>query len=138
MGGNRWTAYNWVNNASNAGSDYIFQNDNYLGGGSTPGGALIPAINNAKANAAALLVTVPINGYVAADKKADGDVRNSGPNYLQTRFRQERAVKGTPFTLTPSPATKIVYQDEFVNWVKVKYPYSQQPNGASPDLVLAR
>ncbi len=132
MGGNRWTAYNWVNNASNAGSDYQFQNDNYLGGGSTPGGALIPAIDNAKANGAALLVTVPIQGYVAADKKADGDVRNSGPNYLQTRFRQEQAVKGKPFTLTPSPSTKIVYQDEFVNWVKRKYPYSQQANAKMP------
>src|SRR6185312_10884833 len=25
VGGNRWTAYNWANNASNAGSDFIFQ-----------------------------------------------------------------------------------------------------------------
>ena len=30
-GGNRWTAYNYTNNASNAGSDYLFENDNYLG-----------------------------------------------------------------------------------------------------------
>src|SRR4051812_48741799 len=29
-GGNRFTAYNWENNASNAGNDYMFQNDNYL------------------------------------------------------------------------------------------------------------
>jgi len=29
-GGNRWTAYNWETNASNAGSDYFYQNDNYL------------------------------------------------------------------------------------------------------------
>ena len=27
VGGNRWTAYNWENNASNAGSDWFFQND---------------------------------------------------------------------------------------------------------------
>src|SRR4051794_15362226 len=47
VGGNRWTAYNWVNNASNAGSDFIFQNDDYLGGGNTPGGAVIPAVQNA-------------------------------------------------------------------------------------------
>src|SRR5688500_10004393 len=26
-GGNRYTAYNWENNASNAGNDYMFQND---------------------------------------------------------------------------------------------------------------
>ncbi|HXN94962.1 MAG TPA: hypothetical protein VN879_10675, partial [Candidatus Acidoferrales bacterium] len=29
-GGNRWTAYNWETNASNAGSDYFYQNDSYL------------------------------------------------------------------------------------------------------------
>ncbi|HBC62471.1 MAG TPA: hypothetical protein DC058_14815, partial [Planctomycetaceae bacterium] len=33
LGGNRWTAWNWENNASNAGSDWYFQNDAYLGGG---------------------------------------------------------------------------------------------------------
>jgi hypothetical protein len=126
MGGNRWTAYNWVNNASNAGSDFEYQNDDFLGGGNAPGGALISAINNAKANSAGLLVTVPINGYVAADKNGGGDVRNSGPNYLKTRFHQERAVKGSAFTLNPDPATKFVYQDEFVNWLKTRYPYSQQ------------
>lgn len=132
MGGNRWTAYNWVNNASNAGSDFHYQNDDYLGGGDTPGGALIGAINNANANTAALLVTVPINGYVAADKNGGGDVRNSGKDYLKTRFHQERAVKGSPFTLHPNPATTLVYQDEFVNWVKVKYPYSQTAGSARP------
>ncbi len=122
VGGNRWTAYNWVNNASNAGSDYIFQNDDYLGGGNTPGGAVIPAIKNASKANAGLLLTIPIQGYVAADKKGDGDVRNSGPNYLKTRFRVEKPKKGAPFTLTPSNTR--IYQDEFVNWVKTKYPYS--------------
>lgn len=29
LGGNRWTAYNWDNNASNAGSDRCYQNDSY-------------------------------------------------------------------------------------------------------------
>jgi hypothetical protein len=130
-GGNRWTAYNWVNNASNAGSDYIFQNDNYLGGGDTPGGAVIPAIDNARQANAALLLTIPIQGYVAADKKPPGDVHNSD-DYLNTRFHQERAVKGKRFTLTPSSNTKLVYQDEFVNWVKKNYPYSQKAGAARP------
>jgi hypothetical protein len=125
IGGNRWTAYNWENNASNAGSDYIFQNDSYLGGGNTPGGAVIPAINNASAHNAGLLLTIPIQGYVAADKRGDGDVRNSGPNYLKTRFHKERAAKGSAFTLTPDRNDKFVYQDEFVNWVKTQYPYGQ-------------
>ena len=124
LGGNRWSTYNWENNASNAGSDWYFENDNYLGGGSTPGGAVIPTLENASAQDAAALLTIPINGYVAADEDGGGDVRNSGPNYLQTRFKQEVASKGVPFTLTPDPNGPYVYEDEFVNWVKTEFPYS--------------
>jgi len=131
LGGNRWTAYNWVNNASNAGSDYIFQNDDFLGGGDTPGGAVIPGIGNARNRGAGLLLTIPINGYVAADKNGDGDVRDT-PDYLKTRFRKGRAVKGPPFTLNPDPADKFVYQDEFVNWVKTNYPNSQTAGTDKP------
>jgi fibronectin type 3 domain-containing protein len=40
-GGNRWTAYNWINNGSNAGSDYFYENDNYLCNGGC--NASIPA-----------------------------------------------------------------------------------------------
>jgi hypothetical protein len=82
LGGNRFTAYNWTNNASQAGNDYQFHNDDYLvtgdaykGIADSPGGALIPVIELAKTRNAACLLTVPINGYVAADKNADsGDV----------------------------------------------------------------
>lgn len=125
LGGNRWTAYNWENNASNAGSDWYFQNDAYLGGGNTPGGAVIPILQNASARNAATLLTIPVNGYVAADKNGGGDVRNSGTNYLQTRFRQEQFAKGAAFTLTPDTTDAWVYQDEFVNWVNTNFPYSQ-------------
>jgi len=37
FGGNRLTAYNWENSASNGGEDWYNQNDDYLGGGNTPG-----------------------------------------------------------------------------------------------------
>lgn len=129
LGGNRWTAYNWENNASNAGSDWMYQNDSYLGGGSTPGGAMIPTLQNAAAHNAGTLLTVPINGYVSADKNGDGDVRNSGSNYLQTRFRQELASKGSALSLTPNLNDGYVYEDEFVNWVKTNFPYGEtDPN----------
>ena len=39
-GGNRWTAYNWETNASNAGSDYIYNNDNYLSSSNVPAEAV--------------------------------------------------------------------------------------------------
>lgn len=125
LGGNRWTAYNWENNASNAGADWLFQNDGYLGGGDVPGGAVAPRLQNAAARNAGTLLTIPINGYVSADKNGGGDVRNSGANYLQTRFKQEVAAKGAAFTLTPSTADAYVYQDEFVNWVNTNYPHGQ-------------
>ena len=129
LGGNRLTAYNWTNNASQAGSDYKFQNDDYLVDGAAykgiadaPGGALMPIIELARAHNAACLLTVPINGYVAADKKTDGDVRKT-PDYLNVRFRTEQPRKGSEFTTTPDSNSSVVYQDEFVNWVETKYPY---------------
>ena len=39
FGGNRTTAYNWVTNASNAGNDWNFQNDDFFPG-TTPGAAI--------------------------------------------------------------------------------------------------
>jgi hypothetical protein len=125
VGGNRLTAYNWTNNASNAGNDWQFQNDGMLGDTNTPGEAYIAPIENASENHAGIVITVPINGYVAADKNGDGDVHKSGGDYLKTRFRPEHAAKGKAFTLTPDPASPIVYQDEMVNWIKTKFPYGQ-------------
>jgi Glycoside hydrolase family 44 len=117
-GGNRMTAYNWENNASNAGSDYMFQNDGLLSTSNTPGDALKGVLDGARAIGASALLTIPIVDYVAADKNGGGDVRNSGSNYLQTRFRQNRAVKGSALSTTPDATDAFVNEDEFVNWVK--------------------
>lgn len=132
LGGNRWTAYNWENNASNAGSDWHFQNDNYLGGGNTPGGAVSPTIQNASVHNAGILLTIPMAGYVSADKLGNGDVRYVNGNtsvpdtdYLQTRFKQSLPSKGSAFSLTPNMSDAYVYQDEYVNWLKTNYPYAQ-------------
>jgi Glycoside hydrolase family 44 len=131
LGGNRLTAYNWTNNGSNAGNDWHFQNDGYLvdgpmfqGVGDLPGGANIPIIQTAYDHHAAALLTIPINGYVAADKKTVNNVRDE-PDFLNTQFRPEKPRKNAPFTLNPDPAGSAVYEDEFVNWVKTKYPYGQ-------------
>jgi hypothetical protein len=121
LGGNRWTAYNWENNASNAGSDYYYQNDGYLAQSNTPGEAVKVGIDQAESVGATTLVTIPIVDYVAADKNADGDVRNSGSNYLSTRFKQNRATKGAAFT-APNASDGYVYQDEFVSWLKATRP----------------
>jgi hypothetical protein len=123
-GGNRLTAYNWENNASNAGSDYMFQNDDYLCGtitcspsSSTAGAFLKAVVDQAHAAGAAALITVPIVDYVSADKSPGGDVRNSGSNYLSTRFKQNKPAKGSAFAYPPSTTDAYVYEDEMVHWL---------------------
>jgi Glycoside hydrolase family 44 len=120
-GGNRWTAYNWENNASNAGADYKYQNDSYLDASTVPGHALASTLDPAKMHGAAALITIPIVDYVAADTSPGGDVRNSGADYLTTRFKQNMPTKGSAFSQTPDTSDAYVYQDEFVNWVKTSY-----------------
>ena len=122
MGGNRWTAYNWENNYSNAGSDYCFQNDNYLSSSTNPGAAVLPTIDQATGAGAAAIVTVPILDYVAADNvQGCNNVMNS-PDYLNTRFNQNKAVKGSAFAASPNKTDDFVYADEYVNWLKTNRP----------------
>ncbi len=123
-GGNRLTAFNWENNASNAGSDYQFENDDYMCENAkcvptndTPGAYLKSFVDGANAAGAASLVTVPIVDYVAADKNPPGDVRSSGSNYLTTRFKQNLAAKGAAFAYPPDTSDGNVYEDEMVHWL---------------------
>jgi hypothetical protein len=124
IGGNRMTAYNWETNASNAGADYQHQNDNYLGGGDTPGEVTRAPVAAAHAAGAAIVVTVPIAGYVAADKNGGGDV-NKTPDFLSTRFHQSRAAKRRGFSNPPDTKDRFVYQDEFVAWLESAFPYAR-------------
>ena len=123
LGGNRWTAYNWETNASNAGADYRHQNDDYLGGGDTPGEAVRPWVERAHAQSASMIVTVPMAGYVSADKRGDGDV-NQTPDFLNTRF-EPTGVKGGRFVYPPDPGDRVVYLDEFVAWLEASFPYAR-------------
>lgn len=126
QGGNRMTAYNWENNASNAGSDYEHQNDDYLASqlgvdGDIPGEVVRAATADALDAGADMLVTVPICGHVAADKDGGGDV-NQTPDYLQARFNPTIPRKGAAFDLVPDPNDDAVYQDEFVAWLQAQFP----------------
>lgn len=126
QGGNRMTAYNWENNASNAGSDYLHQNDDYLEwklgvDGDIPGEVVRVPTAEALAAGADMLVTIPICGYVAADKNGGGDVIQT-PNYLQARFHPTIARKNAPFADPPDLDDDAVYQDEFVAWLMGQFP----------------
>jgi hypothetical protein len=62
------------------------------------------------------LLSVPMGSHVAADTSGDNVLDDA--NYLSTRFVQNRATKGAPFSLQPDATDGFVYQDEFVNWVR--------------------
>ncbi len=119
QGGNRMTAYNWENNASNAGNDYFHQNDNYLGETSEPGWNIRTFLEESQAHKAAVLLTIPMAGYVAADKAPAGDV-NKTPNYLEKRFVKTAARKGAAFVYPPNTQDKVVYEDELVHFLETK------------------
>ncbi len=121
-GGNRFTAFNWENNASNAGSDWSNQNDAYLGSSDMPGDSPRAWTEAAHSAGASLLMTVPMLGHVAADKSPEGDV-NQTADYLQTRFHASVARKDGAFSFPPDTADRVVYQDEFVAWLESEFPH---------------
>jgi fibronectin type 3 domain-containing protein len=114
-GGNRWTAYNWENNASNAGSDYLYESDNYLSSSNVPAEAVRGFIAGDQANGLASLVTLQLQGLVSADE--NGPVSIANPPDL-ARFKtvvdKKSTVSSTPFTLTPPTTDANVYMDEFL------------------------
>jgi hypothetical protein len=132
-GGNRWSAYNWENNYSNAGSDYgPFSNDAYLSSSRTPGEAVRSRASATFARNAALLVTVPMLEYVAADGSGPTGSGTSGrATRLASHFRHNLPEKGSALSLTPNTGDDAVYQDEFVHWLTNKFP-GQVTNAAEP------
>ena len=114
-GGNRWTAYNWETNASNAGSDYLYENDDYLSGSAVPAEAVRSFIAGDQSNGLASLMTVQLQGLVAGDE--NGPVSVTNPPDL-TRFKQvvdqKSTVSSAPFTINPSTTNADVFMDEFV------------------------
>jgi fibronectin type 3 domain-containing protein len=114
-GGNRWTAYNWETNASNAGSDYIYDNDNYLSASNVPAEAVRTFIAGDQAKGVASLVTFQLQGLVSADE--NGPVSVANPPDL-TRFKtvvdKKSTASSVPFTLTPPTTDATVYMDEFL------------------------
>ena len=71
-GGNRWTAYNWETNASNAGSDFEYENDDFLSSSTIPAEAVRTFIAGDQSNGLASLITVQLQGLVSADEKRPG------------------------------------------------------------------
>ncbi len=135
-GGNRWTAYNWETNASNAGSDYIYENDGFLSSSNVPAEAVRGFIAQDQAGGMASLVTVQLQGLVSADE--NGPVSVTNPPDL-TRFKtvvdKKSTVSATPFTITPPTTDANVFMDEFVWALDQKLPGIFGANPAHPTFV---
>jgi hypothetical protein len=135
-GGNRWTAYNWETNASNAGSDYLYENDNYLTSSTTPAEAVRSFVAADQGLGMASVMTVQLQGLVSADES--GPVSVSSPPDL-TRFKQVIDKKSTitpaAFTVNPSSGDAYVYMDEFLWAMDQKIPGIFGANPAVPTFV---
>ena len=131
-GGNRWTAYNWETNASNAGSDYMYNNDDYLSSSTVPAEAVRTFIADDQLEGVASLVTFQLEGLVSADE--NGPVSVANPPDL-TRFKtvvdKKSTVSNVPFTITPPTTDANVYMDEFA-WALDQKFFGMGIFGASP------
>src|SRR3984957_10913427 len=131
-GGNRWTAYNWETNASNAGSDFEYENDDFLSSSTVPAEAVRSFIAGDQTNHLASLITVQLQGLVSGDES--GPVSVTNPPDL-SRFKQVIDKKSTassaPFTLAPPTTDANVYMDEFL-WALDQKFSGQNIFGANP------
>ncbi len=124
-GGNRMTGFNWENNASNAGSDYNQQSDNYLGyyagigTSQTPGAVLRAWLDADRAAGRQTIITLPLAGYVAADMNGPVSQGETAPS---ARWKQIVVEKpGGALSLTPDSTDGVVYLAEMVNFLVVNY-----------------
>jgi hypothetical protein len=131
-GGNRSTAYNWETNDSNAGKDYLYQNDNGGSSSKEPGAVSSGLIANDQKRGMASMVTVQMQGLVAGD--ANGPVSVTNPPD-KTRFKkvfyEKKTVSSEPFTVTPSVTDDYVFMDEYV-WALDQKFKGQNIFGAKP------
>ncbi|MDE5564241.1 MAG: endoglucanase [Oscillospiraceae bacterium] len=119
QGGNRYSAYNWENNYSNAGSDWKNSSDTFLTNGyseelaATPGACALHLSDDCvKHNVPYKMATIQMAGYASADK--DGEVTEAAPS---PRWKQVKATKNAAFSLTPDTTDDYVYMDEYVNYL---------------------
>jgi len=125
LGGNRWTAYNWETNFSNAGSDYLYENDTYMGRPSDgPAYAALPSLTDALAHGLGLCVTIPIQGWVSKD--ASGPLSQPFPDPSQ-HFLPVVAKKGAAFADPPDATDGSVYADEFAWYLAERWSTTTLP-----------
>ncbi len=118
QGGNRYTAYNWESNFSNAGSDWEHYSDTYLSKSKDPADcALTLAKTAAEKNIPYKMTTLQMAGYVSADGHGMVKEESAAPS---DRFNEVIFAKNAAFDDTPDTSDAYVYMDEYVNYLVKK------------------
>ena len=133
-GGNRLTGYNWENNASNAGTDWHNNSDNYLASTmgisqaekDSAGLVLSRFVEKANAFNQYILVTLPMAGYVAADKNGEVTESETAPS---SRWKKVIFNKPAELSLAPDKSDDFVYVDEEINFLVNKHGDAETSNG---------
>jgi mannan endo-1,4-beta-mannosidase len=137
LGGNRMTGYNWENNASNAGNDWSHSSDDYMCGAidyplsatecaNTSGGVLEHFVDFNILHNYKSIITLPMSGYVAADKAGTVSVGETAPS---TRWKIAVSKKGSAFLYPPDLTDNYVYADEEAWHLVQKYGNAATQNG---------
>ncbi len=115
QGGNRMVAYNWENNASNAGADWKHSSDNNLSNSNDPADCVQVLSNDAeKYGIDYKMTTLQLCGYVAADKDGAVTEAEAAPS---DRWNEVVLTKGSAFDETPDLTDGKVYMDEYLNYI---------------------
>jgi hypothetical protein len=132
QGGNRLTAYNWENNASNGGSDYCSMGgspcnheDNYMFPPGTtyandqPATTLTAFILGNNAVTASSLVTLQMAGYVSANPECNCFVTITGAADTSGTYWKAVSFTGSSLTGTTAPVTtdNVVYMNEEMSYL---------------------
>ncbi|MBE6849699.1 MAG: glycoside hydrolase [Ruminococcus sp.] len=127
QGGNRMSAYNWENNASNAGSDWVHSSDNNLSKSDEPADCVQELSRvAAKNNVPYKMTTLQMAGYVSADKDGTVTEEEAAPS---ARWNEVLFTKNAPFDETPDLTDGKVYMDEYVNYIINTLGDSTSPTG---------
>ncbi|MBQ8298095.1 MAG: glycoside hydrolase family 44 protein, partial [Ruminococcus sp.] len=116
QGGNRYTAYNWETNYSNAGADWLNSSDTNIGD-VTDGPAYAAqklSANCTEYSVPYKMTTLQMAGYVSADKNGSVSESEAAPS---DRWNVVKAAKDGELSMTPDLEDGTVYMDEYVNYL---------------------
>lgn len=115
-GGNRYTAYNWETNWSNAGSDWKNSSDTNMGDVSN-GPAYQARQLSSQAEKAGVdykILGLEMAGYVSADKNGTVSESEAAPS---SRWNKLEFRKNSELSLEPDLTDDSVYMDEYINYI---------------------